>query len=229
MAISNYTELKSAIADFLNRTDLTSVIPTFISLAESQMRRDVRHWKMEIRTDLTITGDTANLPSGFLEAKSVTYKSAADSTEKPLEYVSQATLEERKYNSEDLVATPEYFTVVSESATAKLKLFPTPPASDDDDISLRYIGAFATLGDAQASNFILEEAPDAYLYGSLIHSAPYLKDDERIAIFAQMYSAAINKLNTTSDQSEYKHGRLRARRLGLDTSRSKQPTHVRWT
>ena len=34
MALTNYTELKSNIADFLNREDLTAVIPTFIALAE---------------------------------------------------------------------------------------------------------------------------------------------------------------------------------------------------
>ena len=35
MALTNFTELKSSIADFLNRDDLTSVIPTFIALAEA--------------------------------------------------------------------------------------------------------------------------------------------------------------------------------------------------
>ena len=44
MALTNYSELKSSIADFLNRDDLTSVIPTFISLAEAQFARDLRHY-----------------------------------------------------------------------------------------------------------------------------------------------------------------------------------------
>ena len=37
MSISNYNDLKSSIADFLNRDDLTAVIPTFIELAEADM------------------------------------------------------------------------------------------------------------------------------------------------------------------------------------------------
>ena len=49
MAITNFTELKSNIADWLNRDDLTNVIPTFISLSEKQMNRSVRHYKMIVR------------------------------------------------------------------------------------------------------------------------------------------------------------------------------------
>ena len=37
MALTTYTELKAAIADWLNRSDLTSQIPDFITLAEAEM------------------------------------------------------------------------------------------------------------------------------------------------------------------------------------------------
>ncbi len=43
MALTYYTGLKTSIADFLNRDDLTSVIPDFVALAEAQINRDVRH------------------------------------------------------------------------------------------------------------------------------------------------------------------------------------------
>ena len=49
MALTTYTELKAAIADFLNRDDLTTSIDDFIRLAEAQMNREVRHWDMEKR------------------------------------------------------------------------------------------------------------------------------------------------------------------------------------
>jgi hypothetical protein len=54
MAISTYSELQSSMADFLNRSDLTSVIPTFIALGEARMNRDIRHWQMENRASTTI-------------------------------------------------------------------------------------------------------------------------------------------------------------------------------
>ena len=36
MSLTNFTELKTEIANFLNRDDLTNVIPTFIRLAEAK-------------------------------------------------------------------------------------------------------------------------------------------------------------------------------------------------
>ena len=44
MALNTFTALKASIADYLNRDDLTAVIPDFITLAESQINREVRHW-----------------------------------------------------------------------------------------------------------------------------------------------------------------------------------------
>ena len=42
MAISNYSELKTAIASWLDRTDLTDIIPDFIALAETRHKRDFK-------------------------------------------------------------------------------------------------------------------------------------------------------------------------------------------
>ena len=39
MAISSYAELQTAIANFLARTGLNSVIPDFIQLAEARINR----------------------------------------------------------------------------------------------------------------------------------------------------------------------------------------------
>ena len=67
MALTNYTELKSNIADFLNREDLTAVIPTFIALAEAQINRDIRHWKMEKRATAQVDSEYSKLPNDWLE------------------------------------------------------------------------------------------------------------------------------------------------------------------
>ena len=46
MGITSYSTLKSAIADWLLRDDLTAVIPSFISLAEADISRKMRHWQV---------------------------------------------------------------------------------------------------------------------------------------------------------------------------------------
>jgi len=56
------------------------------------------------------------------------------------------------------------------------------------------------LADDNTSNWLLETAPDIYLYGALLHSAPYLAEDTRVAVWAQMYSAAVQNLNNQSER-----------------------------
>ena len=48
MALGNYTELQASIADFLNRSDLTLVIPDFITMAEADMNRTLRIKDMSV-------------------------------------------------------------------------------------------------------------------------------------------------------------------------------------
>ena len=67
MAITTYDELKTAIADFLNRDDLTSTIPTFIDLAEAALNRDLRHWRNENRAIAPVNSRYSALPSDFVE------------------------------------------------------------------------------------------------------------------------------------------------------------------
>ena len=49
MALTTYTELKASLADWLNRSDLTTTIPDFISLAEAQIERQLRTRQMIVR------------------------------------------------------------------------------------------------------------------------------------------------------------------------------------
>jgi hypothetical protein len=71
MALSTYAELKSSVADWLNRSDLTTAIPDFISLAEAQMERKLRTRQMISRASATISTEYSALPDDFLEVKSL--------------------------------------------------------------------------------------------------------------------------------------------------------------
>ena len=51
MAISNYAELQTATANWLDRTDLTDRIPEFIDLAESTFNRTIRNRQMITKKD----------------------------------------------------------------------------------------------------------------------------------------------------------------------------------
>ena len=55
MALGTFTELKDAIADWLDRSDLTARIPDFIALAEARINRELRIRPMEVRSTMYAT------------------------------------------------------------------------------------------------------------------------------------------------------------------------------
>jgi hypothetical protein len=73
MALGTFTELKDAIADWLDRSDLTARIPDFITLAEARVNRDVRIRPMEVRSTMETTASQRyfNLPGGYLQMRNI--------------------------------------------------------------------------------------------------------------------------------------------------------------
>lgn len=192
MTISTYDELKTAIADFLNRDDLTLTIPAFIHLAEAQINRDVRHWQMEKRSSATFNERYEPLPVDWLETVRVSI-----SGKKQLGLMSQAKMMDLRESSNNTAGEPRYYAVSS----SQLELYPTPDS--DYDAMLIYIAKIDALSDSNTSNWLLQDAPDVYLYGALLHSAPFLADDGRMAVWQTLYANAVAALNRASDAGTY--------------------------
>jgi hypothetical protein len=193
MAITTYTELKSTIADFLNRDDLTAVIPTFISLAEAQMEREVRHYKMQKRSEGQIDTRYSQLPADFLEPVRFHLD---DGYSTRLELLSLDDMLQYRMESADAQGKPRYYAMSGEA----IEVFPTPDTTYSGE--LLYYAELEPLSDSNASNWLLEMSPDAYLYGALMQSAPYLKDDARMAVWSMLYSGAVAGTNLQSDKAK---------------------------
>ena len=193
MAITTYAELKSSIADFLNRDDLASVTTSFISLAEADMQRRVRHWRMEKRSTAELDTQYSAIPADFVEIIRF-YVTSGDT--KPLELISQAQLLDRKAKSLNTSGAPAYYALTA----GEIEVYPAPDATYD--VELYYLSRIPALSDSNTSNWLLDHYADAYLYGSLVHSAPYLKDDARIQVWAALYQSAIDAINTESERSK---------------------------
>ena len=206
--ITNYANLQTTIADFLNRDDLTSVIPTFIQLAEAQMNRDLRHWRMEVRASgQQSSGDAyMQIPADWLET--IRFH-ITDGGTKPLDLISRKALEDKRAGNENMSGTPRYYT----HADSQFELYPTP--NEDTNTELLYFAKIPSLSDGNTSNWLLEDAPDVYLYGALIHSSPYLAEDERVGVWAQMYSAAVSQLNDKSEKSRLSGSGLTVKIRGM--------------
>ena len=208
MALTTYTELKASIADFLNRDDLTTVIPDFITLAESQINRDVRHWKMEARSSgqQSAADEYMQIPSDWVETIRLHLTGTGTSV---VNLISRDAMADKRQKNEDTSGTPMYYT----HADSQFQLYPTPSA--DTDFELLYFQKLDALSGSNADNWLLLDSPDVYLYGALLHSAPYLAEDQRIAIWAQMYSAAVQRLNEVSEDARFSGSGLKLKIRGL--------------
>ena len=203
MSITSYSELKTAIADFLNRDDLTSAVPTFITLAESSIQRRIRHWRQEKRSTITLDAQYEALPADFLEA--IRFYVTSNGTN-PLEPISQADMLDRKQLARDTSGRPRFYAMTA----GQFELYPVPDGSYDAEIY--YYSRIPALSDVAPTNWLLEYFPDVLLYGALVHSAPYLKEDARIQIWSALYQEAVDSINVSSQQAKFGSGqRLKIR------------------
>lgn len=194
MAITTYTELKAAIADWLLRTDLTAVIPNFIALAEADINRSVKHWRMESQTDLAASSQYTALPSDFIEVARATAEGARPYR---LELASRGDIQELRMARADTAGVPRLYAITG----GDLELYPTP--GEATTIDLQYIARPEALSDSNATNWLLTYHPDVYLYGALMQSAPYLKDDERLGVWVAAYRAAVEGVNIDGQRGRY--------------------------
>tara|TARA_R110002012_G_scaffold148639_6_gene307558 strand:+ start:229 stop:837 length:609 start_codon:yes stop_codon:yes gene_type:complete len=179
--ITTYDELKSSIADWLIRGDLTAVIPSFIQFAEADMSRKLITRNSEAYGLLTTGNGQATVPTDFAGIRNIEVRGQNGSlTYAPPDFFD---------GFEERVDTAQYYTIQGNN----ILLYPAPP--DGTVLEIRYRTLVPTLSDTRATNWILDRHPDIYLYGSLIHSAGYLDDDSRMPMWVSLYAAAIKSAN----------------------------------
>lgn len=194
MSIDSYSILKSSIADFLNRDDLTSVIATFIRLAESRIDRELRHWRQEKRSLAELDAQYSAIPADYMAPIRLQITDNPTSEVAP---ISTAQMLQLRGDRNDRVGRPTHYALTAGS----LELYPTPDMVYN--ASLVYYARVAALTDTNTTNWLLTEAPDAYLYGALVHAAPYLKDDARLQVWDGLYGQAITNLNLSAENAKY--------------------------
>lgn len=194
--ITTYALLQAAIADWELRTDITAVIPTLIGLAEARLARDKRVRRLAVNTSFTIDSATETLPTDFLSLDSL-YFSGSQQKYGEVETVDLATLSEYQERYQPS-GVPRVCAVVDR---ATIYFAPAPDASYTG--ILAYWQGFDPLSDANTDNWLLTSHPDVYLYGTLLQSAPYMRDDERLPVWQAAYEAALEELVQYNQESQY--------------------------
>lgn len=190
MSISTFSELKTAVADFLDRDDLSSSVGNFIALGEANIARDIRHWRMITKTTLTVDAQYEDLPADWLETIRLSFSS---SNGRKVELGSLAEIMENRERTDNATGTPQLYAHVG----SQLEFWPTPDGSYSAE--LLYYAKVPALSDAAPTNWLLTYHPDVYLYGALVHTAPYLQEDARVQVWAALYATAAQKLNEESN------------------------------
>lgn len=161
MSLTTYSGLQAAIANWLNRTDLTAEIPDFISLLESRLAHEVRIPTIEKKFIVNVDSEGySTIPADFLEIKDIFYNDA------PLSRVSISKIHNFVANS----GTPIYFA----REANKLHFYPIPTMTDSDKLEMIYYHEVAALTDAAPTNILLSTVPELYLYGSLSEASKFL-------------------------------------------------------
>ena len=177
--MATYTSLQTDIATWARRSDLTSVIPSFIALAEEEIFRahvtPLRVREMETEATLTVTSLAAALPANFLDAR---YVKLDNSTRDTLYYFPP---ERWKPSSSG------YFTIVGN----EIRL----PTGVSNDLKLVYYAMPDPLA-TTATNTILDNYYTAYLEGALKFAFSYVRDTPK----AQLAQGSLDTFLATANQ-----------------------------
>lgn len=170
MGFANYTDLQDEIRSFLwDRTDVVAKIPSFIALAESEMRRELRTQQVVVTRPISISSDVVALPSNERQIMSLDINLPDGAGTLDLTY---ATPEQMSSWSDVTPQRPRFYTIQNN----RLQIFPTPDQSYTG--TLTYRSAFDPLSASNVTNWILERHPDIYLSGSLKWAKAWLIDPD---------------------------------------------------
>jgi hypothetical protein len=194
----NYSDLKTALANWSARTDLTSDIPSFIEFSTEMFNHGIpdrsipplRVREMEAIEDLTPVSGVCTVPDDYLQYRRV---SELASQRRELDYVAPSYADQRYPDRAGGLACN--FTVVGSS----LYTFPV----SENDIELTYYQAIPTLSDSVTSNWLLAKRPSLYLHGGLLQLAMFTKDNTLFSRSAAFVTSIIDGLNTTNELANF--------------------------
>lgn len=195
MALSTYSELLNTVASYLNRDDLTSLIPTFVTLTEHRLNRELRVRANMVRAITTTTSGQAfyDFPSDMIELRNITYDS--DSQSFALSYLSPESVS-REYGS-ITSGRPRAYTSLGND----LKLTPAPDAAYS--ISINYYSQLRSLSDSVTTNDVLTQYPSLYLFGACLEGAIYLNDTEQTNRFGSVFQKALDDVQRAEEAARY--------------------------
>lgn len=202
MALANYNDLLASVASWMNRTDLTTVIPDFVAIAEGRIANDLRiRQQLTSSTLTTVAGtQTVTLPTDYLEFENVSIAGTPDTNCQ----VSTKEHLDANYPAGGAQGRPIVFTIVGNV----ICFGPTPDAVYT--VNVDYYGRFDPLA-TTPTNGLLTYQPNLYLYACLREAALFVRDDERAAHWDVLYRGVAKTLTDIDDNATHSGSALRVK------------------
>jgi len=214
MAIGTYSELQTAVANWLDRDDLTLRIPEFIALAEARMNRTLRLSIMLNVDQTTLGGATAlvagtrdyALPSGYLQMLDFHLRTSPITT---LSYLTPENMNRMWAGSQG--GKPLAYTIFSDNASGtpikSVRLGPAPDSAYD--YSIMFYKKIDALSVTNTTEAMLTDNPDVYLYGALLEAEPFLMNDQRVQLWATAFQEALRALQEQDNKDRHSGSAMR--------------------
>src|SRR5271170_19135 len=188
--VLTYDTLTSSVQDYLERSGATliSQIPLFIMLGERRTARDLKILGLKNAiTDNFIVGQSAfQKPIRWLNDSSFNIGTGTN-------FNTRLFLEQRAYEwcrlywpDPTQTGTPKYY--ASDYNYNFWFLVPTPDQTYPYEVL--YYETPQLIDSTTSTNFLTESAPEVLLYATLLETASYLKDDERVPVWTDYYNKA---------------------------------------
>ena len=168
------------------------MIPDFVTMTEADLNRTIRVRDMVKRSRAPITSQYVKLPSGFMGMKNIDLLTDPVT---PLTYKNLSELDASR--RKDATGKPLYYSIVQDN----IEFAPVPDG--EYTIEVVYYEKIPALSDTNPTSWLLTAHPDAYLYGTLQHSAPYLQSDERVGIWAGKYQQIIGQIMDSDEKIQF--------------------------
>lgn len=189
VAVTDYASLTTAINDFAERSYDAGETDRFIGLAEADFRLyfGPNFAKDTANTSLAFTDGSAALPAGFIRPLALIHSTYGELIEATIGTVREARL----YVT---TAGPHVYAVTGST----IEVGP----SYTGNLSLDYEGTLTGLSSSNTTNWLITNAPQAYLQMCL-HYAKAFEEDPLAATYKAAALQTLSDLNTQSFAAQY--------------------------
>lgn len=203
MAFDGYPKLQASIASWLKRSNLSSNIPDFVSLAEAKFNRILKVRQMRVSNILVPTTPYVDLPSDYTRMSRVEYgrvkldyipessarRTIKSTTNPPYSYANANDMQ----NGYTIIGGVLWLCTYIDGATP---------------LHMDYFASLEPLSASNPSNWLLQDAPDIYLFGALCEAEPFLKNDSRVTLWESKLQRAIDELESNDESGQFGDGPL---------------------